>query len=547
QDPDTYWREALSQKAGRKNQVLDFLMKNGMRLWETRDYLEGRMELSALYTLKGQLGGEHKNAYNARKALELYDQTYHEEDFYVRSLAYMALRGVGGFFGYERFEEHMARQEMLRRSFRCLTQAGVGLADQLEVAYMMVADAYGEEDKQGITQDCISVFQQYLAERTGETMDAFTAEGAYGRYIALLVYSQEARLEITEENREVCAAVAREYAKGKDAWMEQILSYSLDNSRMVRRELERILIERPGWRPQITEMLFAPRVAQREMAILVLSRWNAPQDRAALWRLQEREKNERIRSLLEEVLDRADEEVSNQASQDVLNQSEQKVPNQSDHEVLNPSNQEVSNPSDEKVQDQTNREAEEQKNHTGGVSRAMERKELVKELHKGGRKRNLAWAYKSPFSPVHRTNGGIAPEEYLQALLMCYSSTVKHGLSPDADLLAEGLNAQELAVYVDELYDKWLAAGGEVKKKWVLYAAAIHGGENIAEKLHRQIRQWSQDGRDSLVRDAVQALALSPQPQAHIFVESLARESQSEEIREAANQALKFAADQNRP
>ncbi len=520
QDPDTYWREALSQKAGRKNQVLDFLMKNGMRLWETRDYLEGRMELSALYTLKGQLGGEHKNAYNARKALELYDQTYHEEDFYVRSLAYMALRGVGGFFGYERFEEDMPRQEMLRRSFRCLTQAGVGLADQLEVAYMMVADAYGEEDKQRITQDCISVFQQYLAERTGETMDAFTAEGAYGRYIALLVYSQEARLEITEENREVCAAVAREYAKGKDAWMEQILSYSLDNSRMVRRELERILIERPGWRPQITEMLFAPRVAQREMAILVLSRWNAPQDRAALWRLQEREKNDRIRSLLEEVLDRADEEVPNQVSQDVLNQS------------------------DEKAHDQTNREAEAQKNHTGGVSRAVERKELVKELHKGGRKRNLAWAYKSPFSPVHRSNGGIAPEEYLQALLLCYSSTVKHGLSPDAALLAEGLSAQELAVYVDELYDKWLAAGGEVKKKWVLYAAAIHGGENTAEKLQRQIRQWSQDGRDSLVRDAVQALALSPQSQAHIFVESLARESQSEEIREAANQALKFAADQ---
>lgn len=309
QDPDTYWREALSQKAGRKKQVLDFLTENGMLLWETRDYLEGRMEFSAFYTLKGQMGGEHKNAYNARKALELYDQTYHEEDFYVRSLAYMALRGVGGFFGCVRFEKIMPMQEMLRRTFAGLTQAGVDLADQLEVVYMMEADAYGEDDKQKITQGCISVFQQYLAERTGEMMDAFTAEGAYGRYFALLVYSREARLEITEENREACAAVAQEYAKGKDAWMEQILSYSPDKSRMVRRELERILIERPGWRPQITEMLFAPRVAQREMAILVLTKWNAPQDRAALWRLQEREKNERIKSLLKEVLDRADEEV----------------------------------------------------------------------------------------------------------------------------------------------------------------------------------------------------------------------------------------------
>lgn len=460
QDPDTYWREAMSQKAGRKNQVLDFLTKNGTRLTETRDYLEGRWELPAFYILKGQLGGEHKDSHNARKALELYDQAYHEEDFYVRCLAYMALRGVGGFFGCVRFEETMPMQEMLRRTFAGLTQAGVGLADQLEVVYMMEADAYREDDKHKLTQGCISIFQQYLAERTGETMDAFTAQGTYGRYFALLVYSREARLEITEENREVCAAVAQEYAKGKDAWMEQILSYSSDNSRTVRRELERILTDRPGWRPRITELLSAPKAAQREIAVLVLSRWNTPKDRAALWRLWEREKNNRVRSLLEEVLDRADEEAK--------------------------------------------------ESEPGNSSLAMERKELVKELHKGGRKRSLAWAYESPFSPVHRTNGGLAPEEYLQALLLCYSSTVKHGLNADAALLAEGLDAPELAVYVGELYDKWLAAGAEVKKRWVLYAAAIHGGKAIVEKVNRRIRQWTGEGRDDMAKEAAQALALNP-------------------------------------
>lgn len=308
QDPGTYQREVLSQQARQKKQVQDFLTENGTRLKETGDYLEGRLELPAFYPLKGQLGSAHKNSHNARKALELYDQTFHEEDFYVRALAYMALRGVEGFFGCMRYEKAVPLQETLWRTFRGLSRAGVRLADQLEVTYFMAADAYGEDDKQEATQCCIPIFQQYLAERTGEMLDAFAEEGAYGRYFALLVYSQEARLEITEENRAACAAVAEEYAKGKDAWMDQILSYSLDNSRMVRRELERILTERPGWRPQITEMLFAPRAAQREMAILVLSRWNAPQDRAALWRLQEREKNERIKSLLEEVLDRADEE-----------------------------------------------------------------------------------------------------------------------------------------------------------------------------------------------------------------------------------------------
>lgn len=494
QAPDTYRREVLSQKAGRKKQVVDFLTENGMRLWETRDYLEGRMELAAFYTLKGQLGGKHKNGYNARKALELYDQTYHEEDFYARCLAYMALRQVDSFFGYARFEDIMPMQEMIRRTFWGLTRAGVSLAVQIDVAYMTSADAYQEKEKQELTQSCISIFQQYLAERTGEMMDAFREEGAYGRYFALLVYSQEAVLEITQENRENCAAVAKEYAKGKDAWREQILSYCLDNSRMVRRELERILTERPGWRPQITEMLFAPRVAQREMAVLVLSRWNEPQDRVALWSLLEREKNARIRSLLEEVLDRADEE-------------------------------------------------ETQESDTGNVSRAMERKELIKELHKGARKRYLAWAYESPFSPVHRTNGGLAPEEYLQALLLCYSSTVKHGLNPDAAFLAEGLNSQELAVYVSELFDKWLAAGAEFKKRWVLYAASIHGGEVMVGKLHGRIQQWLESGREDVAADAVQALALNPHPQALLTVDNIAQKSPPGQIKTVARQALEYAAD----
>ena len=51
-----------------------------------------------------------------------------------------------------------------------------------------------------------------------------------------------------------------------------------------------------------------PSPPQREIAVLVLSKWNTPQDRAALWSLREREKNGRIKSLLEEALDRTDEE-----------------------------------------------------------------------------------------------------------------------------------------------------------------------------------------------------------------------------------------------
>ena len=38
-----------------------------------------------------------------------------------------------------------------------------------------------------------------------------------------------------------------------------------------------------------------------------------------------------------------------------------------------------------------------------------------------------------------------------------------------------------------ELFDKWMEGGAEAKKKWVLYAAAIHGGEEIVPLFWKQI------------------------------------------------------------
>ena len=43
----------------------------------------------------------------------------------------------------------------------------------------------------------------------------------------------------------------------------------------------------------------------------------------------------------------------------------------------------------------------------GGVSagKSLTQKELVQEIHKGGRKRSLSWAYETPFSVVHACLG----------------------------------------------------------------------------------------------------------------------------------------------
>ena len=228
------------------------------------------------------------------------------------------------------------------------------------------------------------------------------------------------------------------------------------------------------------------------MGIQVLAAWNTPQDREALQALYEKEKNAKLRALLGTTLG---------------------------HE-----------PADGEA--------------GGSGSSTLTIKDLVKSLHKGGRKRGLAWACETPFSPVHTKTGEQATEEYLQALLLCYSSMPKPGISKDAALLAEELEPRELAIYVGELFDKWMEAGAEAKKRWVLYAASIHGGADMVKRLHHQIQEWPHSARGAMAVEAVQALALSPQPEALLIVDGMARKFKVKQVKAAAGQALEFAASQ---
>lgn len=501
EDPGIYQQAVLSEGEEQRDKVITILTKRAACPQQCRDYLEGSADLSTLYAIRGQLAAKYYGGYNERSAVEQYDQTYHDEAFYGRCMAFMALRGCYPFFTNALFDDRgNLNGNNLQHIFQGLNRAGLGLPEQIEVMTLMVDNAYLESRKEAIAQACIPIFRQYLAEYTEETVTAFSGAGAYGRYFALLVYSSEGKVQITEEKRESCNAVILEYAKGTGAWQSQILSYTQDGSKLVKQKLEEILISRPTWREQVTALLASKKAAERELGIRVLAKWDTPQDRAALEELYEKEKNAKIRSLLDTVLGH----TNGAAEGDAADGS----------------------------------------NGAGTGGGALSREDLVKELHKGGKKRSLAWAYETPFSPVHRRSGEPAGEEYLQALLLCYSSMPRPGVSPNGALLAEDLEPQELAIYVNELFDKWLTAGAEAKKRWVLYAASIHGGADIVQKLHHQIQEWPQNARGAIAADAVQALALSPQPQALLIVDGIARKFKFKQVKAAAGQALEFAAGQ---
>lgn len=287
------------------------------------------------------------------------------------------------------------------------------------------------------------------------------------------------------DSRSVAVKVLADHAEENKA---EILAYSKDSSKLVRETLLHVLYEQKGWEPEVTEFLASKKAAERELAIRILAKWNLEKYKPLLSELLEKEKNAKVRALLQELLNK--DPVS--------------------------------------------------------ADSVLTLQDLVREIHKGGKKRVLAWAYETPFSEVHKkeADAPLAEEEYLQAILLCYASMNTCGVNKDARALAAELDEKEFAIYVNELFDKWLALGAEAKKRWVLYAASIHGGTDIIQKLQHQINEWPQHSRGAIAADAVQALALNPKPEALLLVDSISRKFKFRQVKNAAGEALKYAAEQ---
>lgn len=275
-----------------------------------------------------------------------------------------------------------------------------------------------------------------------------------------------------------------------DHWQEEkevILASALDSSKQVREQLVTICTAHREWEPEMLSMLTSKKSQERELAIRVLKFWGVKSYEDAFAKALETEKSKKLRELLLDSLGMKQETA-----------------------------------------------AEGEGPHTGA--------DLVREILKGGKKRKVAWAYETPFPAVHKKDGSEAEEEYLQAILTAYADRSVPGVSTEAASLAADLEPLELGAYMAELFDKWLESGAEAKKKWVLYAASIHGGMPIVDVFRRQIQEWPQHARGAMAAEAVKALALNGTSSALLYVDQISRKFKFRQVKTAAGEALEYAA-----
>lgn len=275
-------------------------------------------------------------------------------------------------------------------------------------------------------------------------------------------------------------------------YKDLLLSCAQDSSKQVRELLTRVYESHKEWEPEICAMLSSKKSQEREMAIQVIGKWGAGSYREGLEKALEAEKSKKLKD-----------------------------------QILTLLGKETASGDGEKP---------------GQVS-PQTTEQLVKELLKGGKRRKVEWAFEEEFAPVHTPDGTEVSKDYMQALLAAYADIVS-GVSKDADRLAAELNQKELSAFMSALFGKWMDGGAEAKKKWVLYAVSIHGGEGIIPMFQHQIQAWAEASRGAIAAEAVRALALNGSSTALLLVDQYSRKFKNRQVKTAAGEALTYAAEQ---
>ncbi|MBE6849842.1 MAG: DUF4132 domain-containing protein [Ruminococcus sp.] len=271
--------------------------------------------------------------------------------------------------------------------------------------------------------------------------------------------------------------------KQPETYKPQILSLADDGSKVIRAELVEYLKQRPEWTQDVLAMLAAKKAAKRELALEVLAAGDCSAYKEALEAAYAAEKKADLKQKLGVLLGA---ECSVQTAESAV--------------------------------------------------------DMVADLTKGNKAKKLQWLFDTPFAPVHTKGGEEVKTAHLQAILLCYANMTTFSVSDMAKQLAEDLQEGELNAFALEVLSKWLESGAAAKQKWVLHAAAQHGGYEAQTTLLHYIKDWSEHSRGAIAAEAVHAIAYTGTPEALMAVDQMARKFKNRQVRGAAAAALAQAA-----
>jgi len=292
-----------------------------------------------------------------------------------------------------------------------------------------------------------------------------------------------------------CLYLSNIYTEENMENAEVILNNFSDTSKLVKEHIVEIFKESIKYLDKVLLKLNAKKQGEREVAVKVLEKWL---------------KNEEVKKQEKDtILENLNNLLKTEKSQKVRDL------------IMNVLNIEESEEVEKEISDE----------------------EFIKNLLKGNKKNSLKWLDFEMLPKVKfNENKEECSIEYLQAIIICYSSLNGIGRSIDGERLVGKLDKFDLENLVNAIFDIWIENKAEAKKKYVLSFASRFGGEKIILKLKNYINEWAKKSRGALACDAVYALALNGSDNALLIVDGISRKFKYNSVKSSAREALDFAA-----
>lgn len=294
------------------------------------------------------------------------------------------------------------------------------------------------------------------------------------------------------ESIEVCDADTRAYLldklfkNNKEKNSEILIKYLGDSSKAVREKVVELLSDYEEAHEIVIGSLNSKKQIIRENSVKILSKYKNESTNEALNKALEVEKSEKVKTMIREVLNSENTEEDDEEL-DILEYCKKSV-----------------------------------KSNKAAIIKWLDFDTLPKVKMKEDNK--------------------FAEDEIVKYILIAYSDTAEVTLNGEAKRVSEVLNKQDLAELAQQVFGRWIASGAEMKKKWVLAFASIHGDYRIISLLKKSIETWAENARGAIASEAVKALALNGSNEAFIIVDNISRKFKFKQVKNAAALALEFAA-----
>ena len=415
-------------------------------------------------------------------------------------------------------------KDQLRGMLRILEEEGVPVRMQTRALGELFDKIRDRKKKALLFDQCVNIFAENLLKRQAVENIQEYQDGTQSK-----TDMEEAVAKGNTAARVFCFMVFKKL--GEEKYRDIYLSCAEDSAKPVRKLLLDICKEHREWEKEILALLSSKKLKAREFAVLVLEEWG---DAICLEKVKEalkREKNKKLAEMMGELVEALEAECIEKSKTERMEEQEAN----SEEEIRSG---EV--PKAERTEEQREIEAKESACEQRRRKRAEER--LAVQVYKGAAKRKVEWVTTLLLPEVHGQDGETVSQEYMLAILAAYADMDETGVNQNAVKLAAPLNAEEVSRYMQSLYEEWMQSGAEARKRWVLYAAAIHGGVEMVPVLYAQIKEWAEHSRGAIAAEAVKALALNGSSEALILVDQMSRKFIFRQIKNAAGEAISNAA-----